>query len=83
MRGGALFGKRDGVIRKNPLVGKRDRVIRKNPLREKELRKSGGAFLKGKEGRVGFRTLLLFHHVPEEQHIPNNISSPHTLWLLD
>ena len=55
MRGGALFGKRDGVIRKNPLVGKRDRVIRKNPLREKELRKSGGASLKGKGGRVGFR----------------------------
>ena len=83
MRGGALFGKRDGVIRKNPLVGKRDRVIRKNPLREKELRKSGGAFLKGKEGRVGFRTLLLFHHVPEEQSITYDISAPHTLRLLD
>ena len=61
MRGGALFGKRDGVIRKNPLVGKRDRVIRKNPLREKELRKGGGASIKGKGGRVGFRKISFFN----------------------
>ena len=26
---------------------------------------------------------LLFHHVPEEQAITDDISSPHTLWLLD
>ena len=42
----------------------------------------GGAFLNGKEGRVGFRPLLL-RHVPEEQAITYDISSPHTLRLLD
>ena len=41
----------------------------------------GGAFLNGKEGRVGFRPLLL-RHVPEEQAITDDISSPHTLRLL-
>ena len=35
MRGGALFGKRDGVIRKNPLFGKRDGVIRKIEIQKK------------------------------------------------
>ena len=44
----------------------------------------GGAFLKGKEGRVGFRTpTLLFHHIPKEQTITDDISAPHTLRLLD
>ena len=43
----------------------------------------GGAFLKSKEGRVGFRTLLLFHHVPKEQGITDDISSPHTLRFFD
>ena len=33
---------------------------------EERLGEKGGAFLKGKEGRVGFRTLRLFHHIPEE-----------------
>ena len=41
----------------------------------------GGAFLNGKEGRVGFRPLLL-RYVPKEQGITDDISSPHTLWLL-
>ena len=52
-------------------------------LRKERLGEKGGAFLKGKEGRVGFRTLLLFHHVPEEQSITYDISAPHTLRLLD
>ena len=42
----------------------------------------GGAFLNGKEGRVGFRPLLL-HHIPKEQAITYDISSPHTLRFLD
>ena len=46
-------------------------------LREERLGEKGGAFLKGKEGRVGFRPLRLFHHVPEEQAITDDISSPH------
>ena len=79
MRGGALFGKRDGVIRKNPLVGKRDRVIRKNPLREKELRKSGGAFLKGKEGRVGFRKIRLVSKEERGDSKEHTFQSPHNI----
>ena len=43
----------------------------------------GGAFFNGKEGRDDFRTLRLFHHVPKEQSITDDISSPHTLRLLD
>jgi len=30
-----------------------------------------------------FEPLRLFRHVPEEQAITDDISSPHTLWLLD
>ena len=52
-------------------------------LREERLGEKGGTFLKGKEGRVGFRTQLLFHHIPEEQGITDDISAPHTLRLLD
>ena len=36
----------------------------------------GGAFFNGKEGRDDFRPLLL-HHVPKEQAITDDISSPH------
>ena len=42
----------------------------------------GGAFFNGKEGRDDF-SLLLFRHIPEEQAITDDISSPHTLRLLD
>lgn len=35
--------------------------------------------LSKKEGRDDFRTLRLFHHVPKEQRITNNISPPHAL----
>ena len=44
----------------------------------------GGAFFNGKEGRDDFRTpTLLLRHVPKEQAITYDISSPHTLRLLD
>ena len=39
--------------------------------------------LSKKEGRDDFRTLRLFHHIPEEQSITDDISAPHTLRLLN
>ena len=49
-------------------------ITRSPGIRMQNLRKSKKTF-------CCFSTLL-FHHVPEEQAITDDISSPHTLWLL-
>ena len=81
MRGGAFLNGKEGRVdfRKTALQG--GYIL--SSLREERLGEKGGAFLKGKEGRVGFEPTLLFHHIPEEQRITDDISSPHTLRLLD
>ena len=54
-------------------------MVRKVELSLQERRRGRkNSFFNGKEGRDDFRTpTLLFHHIPKEQAVTDDISSPH------